>query len=497
MPSISSSSKPRVTSSSKTSNPSQAKKAPRPSNSFLIYRKEHAKAYAGLVATELSTKLAKAWKNETPERRAYYAMLAERAKAEHAIKYPNYKFTPIKRGTGKRALALAAMANAAKKIADDSVIESDSSSSSTRSSPTSKSITKYSDASSSGGTCSAHPLAHRPRRNTQKPHRFSSSPYPHIPTACVIPNHGSYSLSPSADSTDAGCLSSLPFYSMPIDQWNNSSPGQFSTIIGSPAFSTISSSSGVSTDMNDFEYKLKYEDSESEDIDAEGEYEDDDSTGQISKAFGQLLSHENSLGDIEVPSQGVSSLPSPPYLEEPSIFGVSTFPSLLSMEAFEPECLARDGAQWTTATTNALCPIMSAPTMSTCSTSSCSSSSSSYGYSTPSYEDCRSTPAQFSLDMASSTSSCLNSSQSSGILPLSPSSSPVRSPLYSPAQVIPVSQQLSASQIPPFPFELPPLVVRDEMLMSPALSGCSALSPHLTRTFPEAQLYFASAIEWM
>ncbi|KAI7817857.1 hypothetical protein BC939DRAFT_382797, partial [Gamsiella multidivaricata] len=68
----------------------------RPSNSFLIYRKEHAKAYAGLVATELSTKLAKAWKNETPERRAYYAMLAERAKAEHAIKYPNYKFTPIK-----------------------------------------------------------------------------------------------------------------------------------------------------------------------------------------------------------------------------------------------------------------------------------------------------------------------------------------------------------------------------------------------------------------
>ncbi|KAG0083320.1 hypothetical protein BGZ92_010877 [Podila epicladia] len=75
-----------------------AKKIPRPSNSFLIYRKEHAKKYAGLVATELSTKLAMAWKNETPE--------------QHALKFPDYKFTPVKRGTGKRALQIAAKANA-------------------------------------------------------------------------------------------------------------------------------------------------------------------------------------------------------------------------------------------------------------------------------------------------------------------------------------------------------------------------------------------------
>ncbi|KAF9304503.1 Casanova [Mortierella antarctica] len=88
-----------------------AKKVPRPSNSFLIYRKEHAKKYAGLVATELSTKLAMAWKNETPERQAYYAKLAALAKQEHALKFPDYKFTPVKRGTGKRALQLAAKAN--------------------------------------------------------------------------------------------------------------------------------------------------------------------------------------------------------------------------------------------------------------------------------------------------------------------------------------------------------------------------------------------------
>ncbi|KAG0333550.1 hypothetical protein BG000_009078 [Podila horticola] len=90
------------------------KKIPRPPNSFLIYRKEHAKKFAGLVATELSTKLAMAWKKETPERQAYYAGLAERAKQEHALKFPNYKFTPVKRGTGKRALQLAARANASR-----------------------------------------------------------------------------------------------------------------------------------------------------------------------------------------------------------------------------------------------------------------------------------------------------------------------------------------------------------------------------------------------
>ncbi|KAG0040476.1 hypothetical protein BGZ82_002192 [Podila clonocystis] len=95
-----------------------AKRIPRPPNSFLIYRKEHAKKFAGLVATELSTKLAMAWKKETPERQAHYAELAERAKQEHALKFPGYKFTPVKRGTGKRARQLAARASAAR-IAPD------------------------------------------------------------------------------------------------------------------------------------------------------------------------------------------------------------------------------------------------------------------------------------------------------------------------------------------------------------------------------------------
>ncbi|KAG0208270.1 hypothetical protein BGX33_006350 [Mortierella sp. NVP41] len=66
--------------------------------------------YAGLVATELSAKLGRAWRNAPQELRDRYDALAEEAKKEHAATYPDYKFTPVKRGTGKRALKLAAQA---------------------------------------------------------------------------------------------------------------------------------------------------------------------------------------------------------------------------------------------------------------------------------------------------------------------------------------------------------------------------------------------------
>lgn len=84
------------------------KRIPRPPNSFMIYRREKATQHVGIIAAELSTKLAKAWRNETPETRAHYVRLAEQAKAEHTLRYPTYKFTPARRGTGKRAKAIAA-----------------------------------------------------------------------------------------------------------------------------------------------------------------------------------------------------------------------------------------------------------------------------------------------------------------------------------------------------------------------------------------------------
>ncbi|KAG0009489.1 hypothetical protein BGZ81_003356 [Podila clonocystis] len=100
------------------------KKIPRPPNSFMIYRREKATEHAGLIAAELSTKLAKAWRNETPETRAHYASLADHAKARHTFQYPNYKFTPARRGTGKRAKAIAATIGRARSARPMSHLES-------------------------------------------------------------------------------------------------------------------------------------------------------------------------------------------------------------------------------------------------------------------------------------------------------------------------------------------------------------------------------------
>ncbi|KAG0285757.1 Transcription factor Sox-2, partial [Linnemannia gamsii] len=85
-------------------------KIPRPANSFMLYRAENGKKYPGLVATELSAKLGEAWRKEPQDVRDRYDEMAEQAKRDHALKYPDYKFAPVKRGTGKRALKLAAEA---------------------------------------------------------------------------------------------------------------------------------------------------------------------------------------------------------------------------------------------------------------------------------------------------------------------------------------------------------------------------------------------------
>ncbi|KAK3833989.1 MAG: hypothetical protein J3R72DRAFT_514716, partial [Linnemannia gamsii] len=93
------------------------KKVPRPPNSFIIYRREHSSNYSKITAAELSKILGEQWANEPPERKAYYAKLAKAAEKEHAIKYPEYKFTPAKRGTGRRAKTIRAAVSAALKSA--------------------------------------------------------------------------------------------------------------------------------------------------------------------------------------------------------------------------------------------------------------------------------------------------------------------------------------------------------------------------------------------
>ncbi|KAK3823837.1 MAG: high mobility group box domain-containing protein, partial [Linnemannia elongata] len=68
----------------------------RPANSFMLYRAENGKKYPGLVATELSAKLGEAWRREPQDVRDRYDEMAEQAKRDHALKYPDYKFAPVK-----------------------------------------------------------------------------------------------------------------------------------------------------------------------------------------------------------------------------------------------------------------------------------------------------------------------------------------------------------------------------------------------------------------
>ncbi|KAK3831388.1 MAG: hypothetical protein JOS17DRAFT_745188 [Linnemannia elongata] len=95
-------------------------KVPRPPNSFIIYRKEHSAGYSKITAAELSKILGEQWAKEPPERKAYYAKLAKAAEKEHALKFPYYKFTPAKRGTGRRAKTKRAAASEALNTTPDS-----------------------------------------------------------------------------------------------------------------------------------------------------------------------------------------------------------------------------------------------------------------------------------------------------------------------------------------------------------------------------------------
>ncbi|KAI9320317.1 hypothetical protein DFJ73DRAFT_323790, partial [Zopfochytrium polystomum] len=74
---------------------------PRPSNSFIIYRREkHAEIMTqfhgakSLNNNVISKIVAQLWRDECPEVRAYYAARADDEKRAHMIKYPDYKYRP-------------------------------------------------------------------------------------------------------------------------------------------------------------------------------------------------------------------------------------------------------------------------------------------------------------------------------------------------------------------------------------------------------------------
>ncbi|CAH7686194.1 expressed protein [Phakopsora pachyrhizi] len=76
----------------------EAEKLPRPPNSWILYRSdkivEMKSLNLGLAQSVLSKEIAAKWHNETSEVKKEYEKKAEIIKAEHAAKYPDYKYNP-------------------------------------------------------------------------------------------------------------------------------------------------------------------------------------------------------------------------------------------------------------------------------------------------------------------------------------------------------------------------------------------------------------------
>ncbi|KAJ3299778.1 hypothetical protein HK104_007056 [Borealophlyctis nickersoniae] len=79
------------------------KKIPRPKNSFMEYRAEKQplilKQYTGSSSKDLSRIIADMWNAEPAEIKAVYQRRAERGRMEHRVRFPDYKYAPVK---GKR-----------------------------------------------------------------------------------------------------------------------------------------------------------------------------------------------------------------------------------------------------------------------------------------------------------------------------------------------------------------------------------------------------------
>ena len=77
--------------------------APRPPNAWILYRSDRLKELPPLAQGErraqadVSRMISRMWKNETDETRQHYERLADEKKAEHSIKYPGYRFQPMKK----------------------------------------------------------------------------------------------------------------------------------------------------------------------------------------------------------------------------------------------------------------------------------------------------------------------------------------------------------------------------------------------------------------
>ncbi|CAG8648036.1 23979_t:CDS:1 [Dentiscutata erythropus] len=75
-------------------------KIPRPSNPFMIYRKNYAakmkSMHLAAHTTKTSAKVAKIWAQESKSVKRFFEILSLMAKKNHLLMHPNYKFQPDK-----------------------------------------------------------------------------------------------------------------------------------------------------------------------------------------------------------------------------------------------------------------------------------------------------------------------------------------------------------------------------------------------------------------
>ncbi|ORZ23195.1 high mobility group box domain-containing protein [Absidia repens] len=88
-----------------SSTSASTQKIGRPINCFMAFRLEKHREISsqspGLNHRDISKIIAKWWKEATDIEKAPYRAIAEKAKAEHAKKYPNYKYKPVKKSERK------------------------------------------------------------------------------------------------------------------------------------------------------------------------------------------------------------------------------------------------------------------------------------------------------------------------------------------------------------------------------------------------------------
>ncbi|CAG8541729.1 5125_t:CDS:1 [Paraglomus brasilianum] len=82
----------------------RSKGVPRPQNCFMLYRKDIRARFTregnALSVAESSRIAAESWRNLPQEEKNFWHALYEIVKMQHAIKYPNYKYQPVR---GKQA----------------------------------------------------------------------------------------------------------------------------------------------------------------------------------------------------------------------------------------------------------------------------------------------------------------------------------------------------------------------------------------------------------